>query len=393
MDVNKKMKEMSHDEVEGLHELRRKRHKKKRKREKSLETMWNHLNYSKEDSEIDGDIDVIKSVERAEDQISDEESIKHKDKKAKVDSCMISNNAADRKTKKKEKNPKSFLDISEETSLKKSKNELERRDKEKGHRVEQCTCKHVSFDQGTEDVHQQKICLEHVEGQASSNGEEGIKHKHKKARVDLSMVSNNVETRKKKKKAKNQKSSVDISEEKTFKRTKHESKMREQRDKKKGHEMDQCKDVSLDQLQRAENLHNGLDVSIKQDHTNAFNNSSLLPSTEKEIRHKAKKKKKEKKRKKEKERERDKAFRSSSEILESTEKHNNGVKEAIRRANEIHKTWTLSKERLETLKEKGEQVYSFVNLESACSENNISGMFRVFVASEGWVPKLIMPRG
>ena len=194
--------------------------------------------------------------------------------------------------------------------------------------------------------------LEREVEQFTANGEESCEHKHKKARVDPLVESHNVEKKKKKKKKhKNEKSSLDFSEEFALQKTKHKLKS----EKEYYHV-------------GTENIHSCLEPSIldSPDYTNSINDSSSISSADKERRHKKKKKKKER------ERERNRTFSPRIKTSENADKQNDdkGLKEAIKRANAIHETWILSKEQLNSLKEKGEPIFPFPIIDNYFQSTN-----------------------
>ena len=180
--------------------------------------------------------------------------------------------------------------------------------------------------------------LERDVEQFTANGKESCERKHKKARVDPPMDLHIVERKKKKKKKKhkNEKSSLDFSEEFALQKTKHKLKSEE-----KYYHV------------RTENILSCLEPSILD--SPDYNNSSSLSSVDKERRHKKKKKKKER------ERERNRTFSPRIETSENADKQNDdkGLKEAIKQTYAIHETWILSKEQLNSLKEKGELIFPF----------------------------------
>ena len=197
---------------------------------------------------------------------------------------------------------------------------------------------------------QKKRQLDHEMEQSTADGKESCERKHKKARVDPPMASHYVEKkkkRKKKKKDKYKKSLSDISEVLALQITNHKlkSKTRKYRGKEKCHHVG------------TENILSCFEASILDSpgYTNPINDSSSLPSANKERRHK-------KKKNKEKERESNRTFSPRIETQENADKQQNSseeLKEAIKQANVIHGTWTPSKEQLGRLKDKGEPIIPF----------------------------------
>jgi len=172
--------------------------------------------------------------------------------------------------------------------------------------------------------------------QTSSNAVESYENQHKKLRVDPSVLANsNVKSKKEKK----QKSSSHISENITLQNNKHKSKTRKHRHRERCFQLDRDEDISCNQ--GTKHIHSCLESSTLESAANV-NSSSDISS---QSRTRKEKRLKKKKKKKEKEKGKHKTVNTAT------------VSKAVtRHANIIHETWTLSKDRLSQLQEKGIKV-------------------------------------
>lgn len=376
-----------HSETKGEKELRKKRKKKKKANEDLATTFINDLQDGKGElnlHELDANEVRKKSKKgkkrRAESKVEqttsdNEASCESQRKKSRVDSSVTANN--NRESKKKRKHESSF-DISEEFVLKKTKHKSKnrkQRDREKCYQMHEA--EDNCFNVGTQN---EQSCLEMsttvTSGDAHSlsvsslssrtKEERRLKKKKKKKEKDRNIKTQDL------KKAEATNVSGDhvhvLDGNKVVSSRVETSK----KDKEKCYQM--CQDQggsACNKGNRTGNLSSSFETSTSETpgYANSFSNSSLQSGTREERQHK----------KKDKEKERNEAVNdlkmtevknvnvdrdldrnniSRSKTCKSSNKvtEDGKLQEAVRHANVIHETWTVSKKRLDELKEKGEVI-------------------------------------
>lgn len=381
-----------HSETKGEKELRKKRKKKKKKANEDLATTFiNDLEDGKGElnlHELDANEVRKKSKKgkkrRAESKVEqttsdNEASCESQRKKSRVDPSVTANNNIE--SKKKRKHESSF-DISEEFLLKKTKHKSKnrkQRDREKCYQMlegeDNCfnvgaqneqSCLEMSTTVTSGDAH--SLSVSSLPSRTKEERQLKKKKKRKEKEKDRNIKAQDL------KKAEATNVSGDHVHVHVLDGNKVISSRVEtsKKDKEKCYQM--CQDQggsACNKGNRTGNLSSSFETSTSETpgYANSFSNSSLQSGTREERQHKKKDKEKERNetvndlkmtevKNVNVDRDLDRNNVSRSKTCKSSNKvtEDGKLQVAVRHANVIHETWTVSKKRLDELKEKGEVI-------------------------------------